>query len=98
MEKSFYPTIKSSIFLCLLLFALQVGFGIIIAIYQALSGDTDTSITMGVLNILMSVLIFRFVDHFLRYIYSDYIRRALLYEIHAVIAETAPHIEDGLVL
>jgi membrane protease YdiL (CAAX protease family) len=50
MEKKIYPGLKNSILLTLLLLGVQIGFGIIVGLIQALLQISNESLTVGVLT------------------------------------------------
>lgn len=61
MENSIYPKIKNAILLCLLFLGIQIGFGIIFAIYQLILDISDASPVMGVIYIISDLIIFGIV-------------------------------------
>lgn len=58
MEKKFYPTIKNSILLCLLIIGIQIGLGIIIGVLKLIFGLSDFSLVIGALTALTSIISF----------------------------------------
>jgi uncharacterized protein len=58
MGNKIYPTILSSILLCLLITGIQIGSGIIIGVLKIIFSLSDVSLVMGVLTILTGIISF----------------------------------------
>jgi uncharacterized protein len=61
MGNKIYPTIKSSILLCLLFIGIQIGLGVLIGLIQIVYGFSNDSLVMGVLTALTSIISFGIV-------------------------------------
>ena len=61
MENKTYPKIKNAVLLCLLFLGISLGLGLVIGIIQLLLNLSDTSIFVGVLTILASIIPFGIV-------------------------------------
>jgi membrane protease YdiL (CAAX protease family) len=61
MENKIYPTIKNAILLCLLFLGIEIGLGFLIGIFQIIFGLSDTSLLVGVLTALTSIISFGIV-------------------------------------
>jgi len=61
MENKIYPTIKYSILLCLLFLGIQIGLGILIGLFQLIFHVYDSSLLIGVLTALTSIISFGIV-------------------------------------
>jgi uncharacterized protein len=58
MENKIYPTIKNSIFLCLIIMGIQILLGIIIGVLKLIFKIYDDSFAMGVLTVFSSIVSF----------------------------------------
>jgi membrane protease YdiL (CAAX protease family) len=58
MENKIYPTIKNSIFLCLLLFGALIGAILLITIFEAIFNFSDDSLLAAILSILTNITAF----------------------------------------
>jgi len=61
MEDKIYPAIKNSILLCLLLLGIEIGLGFLIGVLLIIFSLSDTSLLMGVLMALTSIISFGIV-------------------------------------
>ena len=61
MENKYYPRIKNAILLCLLLFGIQAGAGLILVVFSNLFGIEDNSLIYGIGLILSNLLSFGLV-------------------------------------
>jgi len=58
MENKTYPSIKNSIFLCLIVIGIQFGLSILLGIFQIKFGIMQNSTLFGILSILISLISF----------------------------------------
>jgi len=58
MENKVYPTIKNSIFLCLLFLGIQIGLGILIGLFRVIFHVPDIPLLNGILTALTSIISF----------------------------------------
>jgi membrane protease YdiL (CAAX protease family) len=61
MENKIYPTIKNAILLCLLFLGIQLGLGFLIGVFQIIFSLPETSLLVGVLTALTSIISFGIV-------------------------------------